>query len=153
MKRVCPRCNTSNRVVARYCRRCGLWLEPLAQGGSLPPGRWPHPAALPPPSGCAPIERSAQLWWRSESAFGGRTLLPTEGLRIALFNGGYTLEEVALEILGADQAGRQACRCTEQIERIEQGRLLTVELPSYEIQRPLRALRLRLLAARFAEDW
>jgi len=119
----------------------------------LPPGRWPHPAALPPPAGYAPIEQSAQLWWRSESAFGGQTLLPTEGLRIALFNGGYTLEEVALEILGADEAGQPACRCTEQIERIEQGRLLTVELPSYEIQRPLRALRLRLLAARFTEDW
>ncbi len=151
MDLTCPRCLATNRPVARFCAHCGLMLE-SADGGPLVPGRIRHPDPLPVPEGFAPCADAVDLYFRCESAWGGARLLGTEGVSVILFNGGYPLSDVVLNVRGEDQNGRELFATEHPTGELPRGKDMMLEIPSYELPDPVHAVRLALVSAEFAPD-
>lgn len=142
--RSCPRCGAANLAVARYCAQCGLTL---GAGGA--PGRIPHPDPAHTPPGFIPCEDSSHLYFRSESAHGGPALIDTEGVRVTIFNAGFSLREVQFEVAGEGRDGAKLFAESFTAEQLPQGASTVLEIPSYLVSEPLRRLRVRLVAAAF----
>ena len=92
------------------------------------------------------------LYFSYESAWGGQRLLGTEGVSVALFNGGYALVDVALKVSGEDKTGREVCVVDHVLKDLPRGRELDIEVPSYEFPGPVHTLRLSLMSAEFRLD-
>ena len=151
MDLTCPRCHESNRSEARFCAHCGLLLE-SADGGPLGPGSVRHPDPLPVPEGFEPCDDTVNLHFRWESAWGGTRLLGTEGMAVALFNGGYPLQTVVLAIRGADKTGRELFALEHPVDEAPRGREVSIEVPSYELPGPVHKVRVSLVSAEFGTD-
>ena len=151
MELACPRCHTSNHGVARFCGHCGMLLESM-DGGPLVAGRMRHPEPLSAPDGFLPCGLAANLFFHTESAWGGKRLLGTEGLTVTLFNGGYALEDVVLEVRGEDQSGQDRFVLHHRAGALPRGQRVASEVPSYELAEPVRAIRVSLASAEYASD-
>ena len=151
MERKCPRCRDHNRPEARFCARCGLLLESAA-GETLRPGRISHPNPLPAPDGFEPCREAESLYFRWESAWGGAMLAGTESICLVLFNGGYPLKSVGLQVAGRDGSGREVLALEHPVEELPRGRQVQVEIPSYELPAPVRELNVSLVSAEFAAE-
>ena len=145
METECPRCHTVNREVAHFCARCGLSLE----DGSRRAGQVRHPRPVTVPDQCLPCEGAADLYYRSESSLGGETLIATEGINVLVFNRGYPLREVVLEVRGEGDGGRELFTVERTVDELPQGKDVAVEIPSYELPAPLRTLTVTLRSAEF----
>ncbi len=144
----CPRCEHDNPPAASFCARCGLLL-----GAEDPrPGRIGHPRPVAPPAGFEPVRGAADLYWRCESALGGRPLLGTEGLRIELFEAGYPLCDLRLHVRGVGAGGQVVLDGQVEVPRIGRGETVAVEVPSYELRDALERVELSLIEAGFAEE-
>lgn len=148
MPHTCPRCSHSNPTVARFCGRCGLILA-LGAGGLLGAGRAPHPQPLPPPEGFEPVTAAVNLHFSWEAAGGGAPLLGTETLQLNVFNAGYDLAEVVLRVRGTDESDRELFAIERELEDWPRGRPVRLEIPSYEVPDPVRALKVELVKAEF----
>ena len=148
METECPRCQTVNREVAHFCARCGLSLE-IGLDGSRRAGQVRHPRPVTVPDQCLPCEGAADLYYRSESSLGGETLIATEGINVLVFNRGYPLREVVLEVRGEGDGGRELFSVERTLGELPQGRDVAVEIPSYELPAPLRTLTVTLRSAEF----
>ncbi len=144
----CPRCEHENPPAASFCARCGLLLG----AADSRPGRIGHPRPATPPAGFEPVRGAADLYWRCESALGGQPLIGTEGLRIELFEGGYPLRDVRLQVRGYGTGGQVVLDRTVEVPQIGPGATVAVEVPSYELSDPLERVELSLIEAEFAEE-
>lgn len=144
----CPRCGSANTPAARYCARCGLSLT-TAIGGTPEAGRIRHPNALPAPAGYEPFADAADLYWHWESAWGGKRLLGTESIGVLLFNAGYPLSNVTVQITGESQTGRRLFEVQQTAEELPRGEPVMVEVASYDIPSPPERLRVSLVSAEF----
>jgi len=144
----CPRCQTANVSVARFCGRCGLSLT-AGGGGHAGPGRVRHPRPVAPPDGFVAILGAEHLDYHWGSAWGDRFLLGTEGIAVALFNGAYPLREVVLDLRGQDAEGKELFVVEERVEELPVGRQVKVQIPSYELPNPVAAMTVRLASAEF----
>ena len=151
METECPRCQTTNREIARFCARCGLSLD-VGVDGSRRAGRIRHPRATTVPQDFAACNQTADLYYRSESSLGGETLIATEGINVLVFNSGYTLREVVLEVRGKGDGGRELFSAERTVDELPQGKQVAVEIPSYELPAPLRTLAVALVSAEFGWD-
>lgn len=149
MERSCPRCGTGNPEPARFCRYCGLRLT-RGPRGLLGAGQAPHPEPLDPPPGSAPVAAAAGLHSRWQASGGGKMLLGTEPLTLELFNGGYDLAEVVVRVTVRDAAGRELCVLEREIATLARGAAVALEIASYDLPGPVRALEVTLLRAEFA---
>jgi len=134
--------------VARYCGQCGLSLT-VVNGAVLGPGHAPHPAPLPAPEGMAAVDGAVHLYYRWQVVGGGRPLIGTEPLELFFFNGGYSLQNVQLQVRGADSAGQSVLAVEREIETLPRGQTAQVEIPSYELRGPVHVLRAALIRAEF----
>lgn len=150
MNLTCPRCRRINLQVARFCSTCGLSLA--CGPGGREAGRIVHPEPLPPPAGFEALADAEGLHYAWESAWGSAPLIGTEPLRLELFNAGYALKEVMLEVRGVDREGKPALRCMRELEKWDRGQHIVLEIPSYDIAAPLHALDVRLARAEFEWD-
>lgn len=155
MEKECPRCGTVNLEIARFCRTCGLSLAP-GIAGSHGAGRVPHPRPLDVSPDYDRCEGAADLFYRVESALGGQALLDTEGACIFVYNRGYGLREVELEIIGLGDLGGSRGKgplltLDRTVDSLPQGREVRLEVPSYEIAAPIQELIVALAAAEF--EW
>lgn len=144
----CPRCGTSSPEVARFCRHCGLVLE-RAAGGVLGAGRVPHPEPLTSPENAEPIAWATNLYFQWEAAGGGAPLIGTETLALDVFNAGYDLRGVVLRVFGIDDAEEEVCEMQRELEEWPRGAHLQLEIASYELPNPVRALKVELVTAEF----
>lgn len=144
----CPRCRFENPPAASFCARCGLLLA----AGDPRPGRIGHPQPVAAPDGFEPVCDAADLYWRCESALGGRPLIGTEGLRIELFEAGYSLRDLRLHITGFGAGAKTVLDQHVHVPRVGRGETVVVEVPSYELSDALERVELRLLGAEFAEE-
>jgi hypothetical protein len=147
----CPRCRTANPDVARFCRNCGLGLAGGPEG-ILGAGRAPTADPLPRPDGFQPIQQAANLYFRWEATGGGTPLLGTESLAMTVFNGGYDLAQVVLRVLATGKIGQVLCTIERQIEEWPRGKLLQLEIPSYELPDRVQALNVELITAEFGRQ-
>ena len=147
----CPRCDRANRGEARFCAHCGLPLFD-EHGGPVRGGRLRHPYPEPPPAGFEPCADAVELYWRSESSFGGQRLIGTEGIGVKLFNGGYPLKEATFLIRGQDRNGREVFAGEFDARVLPRGREVTIEVPSYELPDSIRSVRVSLKSAAFAVE-
>ena len=147
----CPRCRQVNREIARFCARCGFSLE-IGVDGSREAGRVRHPQPVELVGEYLPCEKAADLFFRTESSLGGAALIATEGVNVAVFNRGYPLCEVVLELRGGGDGDRELFNIERTLERLPQGREVLLEIPSYELPASLRALTVKLLSARFEAE-
>jgi hypothetical protein len=151
METTCPRCQTSNCEIARFCGRCGLNLD-VGVDGSRRAGRVRHPRPTTVPRDYQPCEGAAELYYHSESSLGGQTLIATEGVNVLVFNSGYPLREVVLTLRGEGDGGRELFRVERTVRELPQGREVAVEIPSYELPAPLRKLAVSLVSAEFSRE-
>jgi len=146
----CPRCRVPNREVARFCARCGLFLEEGLDGrrvaGCI---RHPHPAEIP--DGYEPCAGAVALHFRTESSLGGDILIATEGINVLVFNSGYALREVVFDVRGTGKDGRELFAVERAVGALAQGAEAVLEIPSYELPAPLGTLEVALRSAEF--DW
>lgn len=147
----CPRCDRSNRGEARFCAHCGLPLFD-ERGERATGGRLRHPYPEPPPSGFEPVGDAVELYWRSESSFGGQRLIGTEGIGVRLFNGGFPLKEATFVVCGQDKEGRDVFTSEFAMALLPRGREVTLEVPSYELPDSIRTVRVKLKSAGFATE-
>jgi hypothetical protein len=137
--RTCPRCYVENPPVARYCGRCGVQLAlgeaaRLTQAtGGLPPR---HPAPLPPPEGFSPCRNAPDVFCRWEPSWGGSALSSTEPVTVLLFNGGYSLRDVALSLEGVDAQGGKVFAVQRELAELPRGATARLEVASYELPAP-----------------
>lgn len=155
MEKKCSRCGAVNLEIARFCRTCGLSLTP-GIAGSHGAGRVAHPHPLDVSPDYDRCEGAADLFYRVESSLGGQALLDTEGASIFVYNRGYGLREVELEIIGLGDLGGgrgkgPLLKLDRAIDSLPQGRELRLEVPSYEIATPIQELIVTLAAAEF--EW
>jgi len=149
--RACPRCRSSNRGGARYCARCGLNLSEAVASDAA--GRVRHPRPIAPPAGAQPANAAADLHFTWEAAWGGRPILGTEGLAIALHNGGYPLRDVILRLIGRDAKGAEIVRIDQTVEELPRGIATRIEIPSYELpDRSVAAIAVTLVSAEFGPE-
>ena len=82
---------------------------------------------------------------------GGPALLSTEGATIRVFNRGYPLCQVVLEIIGWESGEDPEPLLTldRTIERIDRGQEVRLEVPSYEISEPLEKFTVAFVSANF----
>ena len=151
MEKQCPRCQASNRKVARFCARCGLALE-VGVDGTRRAGRVRHPRPVAVPEGCSPCRDAADLHYRTESSLGGETLIATEGLNVLVFNAGYSLREVVFNVSGEGRDGQELFAVERTVEELPQGKQVPLEVPSYELPAPLKTLRVSLMSAEFTPE-
>lgn len=147
MASACPRCRAILPSHARYCPRCGL-----PQGAAAVAGRVGAPDPRPAPAGFSACDDAVQLYFRAESAYGGRPLIGTEGLRIELFNAGYGIAEVEVELLALDAGGTELFSRRCSVDALPSGQTRAVELPSYELPSPIADIRVRLVSAAFLPE-
>ncbi len=145
MERACPQCGATGTGVARFCGQCGRPLE--SDPAMIGRVRHPHPAA--PPEGFRRCERAEDLYFRTESAWGGERLLGTEGLSLVLWNAGFGLIEVTFEIEGLSKAGDSVFLVQHAVAALPRRHETAVEIPSYEITRPAESLRVTLESAAY----
>jgi len=146
MERACLQCGATGTAAARYCGQCGRPLE----ADSALVGRVRHPRPATPPAGFRRCERAENLYYRSESAWGGDRLLGTEGLSLVLWNAGYALTDVVFGIEGLSASGDSVFQLTHAVAALPRGEETTEEIPSYEIDRPAESLRVTLESAAYA---
>lgn len=151
MKRICPRCRSLNRPAARFCASCGLSLAP-GSAGALAAGRIRHPRPLPAPEQFEPCAEAVDLFFRWEAAWGGRVLLGTEGIGVVLFNGGHPLQQVVLKVRGRDEQGGGLFAVEQTVPELPRGEQVRIEIPSYELPAPVRAVSVALLSAEFGPE-
>lgn len=144
----CPRCQAPNPEIARYCAHCGLSLE-VGVDGTRGAGRVRHPRPATVPDGYLPCDHAVQLYYRSESSLGGDVLIGTEGVNVIVFNAGYSLREVVLALGGTGKDGKELFAVERTAEQLPQGEEVSLEIPSYELPAPLRALKVSLVSAEF----
>lgn len=149
MEKPCVRCRFANRARALFCARCGLSLglgvDGTVRAGSVREGQ---SAAVPP--GFLPVADAAHLYFQWESSLGGQVLIGTEGLRVTVFNAGYPLREVVLNLIGLGRENEEVFSIEETIREIARGERGAVEVPSYRMDSPMRVLMVRLVSAEFA---
>ena len=150
MDKRCPRCRQSNPDVARFCGRCGLSLEPGVDG-KREAGWVRHPDPLVIPEGCERIANAADLYYRTESAWGGRRLSGTENIGVILYNVGYPLCEAVLLVRGSDSEGNELFAVEQVADELPRGERVTVEIASYEIPSPPERLSVALVSAEFVQ--
>jgi len=109
-----------------------------------------HPAAVP--AGYVPIDDAANLYFRWESAFGGELMLGTEGVQISVFNAGYPLRDVLVEVRGEGRDGQELFVLEQPIADLHRGGRASFEVGSYLIPAPLRVVRVGLLGAEFGSS-
>lgn len=149
MRKICPRCRSENRDDARFCALCGLSL--LAErDGPLEAGRVRHPAPAPIPPGLNPVSDAVLLYFGWAPSLGGLT--ETESLTLRLFNAGYALQNVRLDVRGEGPDGRVVLARGYDVEHLPRAGEVSVGVPSYDIGGPLRVLRVALSSAEFAPD-
>ena len=146
----CPRCRQTNLNVARFCGQCGLSLEPGVEG-KREAGRVRHPDPLVIPDGCERIINAADVYYRTESAWGGRRLSGTENIGVILYNVGYPLREVVLMVRGYDGEGSELFAVEQVVDELPRGDRVTVEIASYEIPSPPERLSVALVSAEFVQ--
>lgn len=145
----CPRCGNVNRGVARYCAQCGLALS-AGESGSREAGRVARPDALAVPEGYARVERSADLYYRLESAWGGRRLLDTENIGLVVFNAGYPLRHVLLRVRsGGGARGTYEGAYTAAV--VPTGVPTLIEIPSWDMPTSVSNVTVELAGAEF--EW
>lgn len=147
----CPRCATVCSPAAHFCGRCGISLQP-GVGGLRQAGRIAHPSPGAPPEGASPVDDAAQLYFRLESSLGGEALLGTEGLRVWLYNSGYPLRDVELQLTGVGSDGRTVLCRQQRVAELRPDRPAEFEIPSYDLSEPLEKLAVRLLRAEFLRN-
>jgi len=145
MESTCPQCGATGPAVARFCGQCGRPLE--TEPGMT--GRVRHSHPVGPPEGFRRCERAEDLYYRTESAWGGDRLLGTEGLSLVLWNAGYAMTEVSLEVEGLSTSGDSVFQVKHAVAALPRGQETTVEIPSYEITRPVESLRVTLESAAY----
>lgn len=133
---------------ARFCARCGLSLVGGASGPPLA-GRVRHPNPLAIPDEYELVEDAVQLYFATESVWGGRRLLGTENIGLRLLNVGYSLRNVHVRVRGVDEAGREVLSVELCAPELPRGTLL-LEVPSYEIKEAPAKLRVAMVSAEFA---
>lgn len=143
--RNCPRCGSASPSVGHFCPQCGLALD--ATSASV--GRAPHPNPVAIPDGYRPCQRAFDLHFRTQSAWGGTRLLGTENVGLSLFNAGYPLQTVVLNVEGLDESGQVLFSVEEAIESLPRGREVEIEIPSYEITEPAREISVTLVSAEY----
>jgi hypothetical protein len=148
MDSACPRCETVNSKIARFCARCGLSLD-VGVDGSRGAGRVRHPRPTTVPPDYLPCDQAADLYYRSESSLGGAALIATEGISVLVFNSGYPLREVVLEVRGRGDGGRELFSVERTVDDLPQCKEVALEIPSYELPAPLRMLAVSLVSAEF----
>jgi hypothetical protein len=148
METLCPRCEVANPAVARFCRACGLSLA-LGLDGTRDAGRVGHPRPSVLPPGYQGCEGAADLFFQAESAWGGAALLATEGVKIVVFNRGYSLRDVQLQVVGQGEGDKRLFEIVHGLDDLPHGRNFAIEVPSYELPAPLRLLKVTLLSARY----
>ena len=105
----CPRCETVNCEIARFCARCGMSLA-KGVGGPRTAGRVRHPRPTTAPEGCRLCEGTADLYYRSESSLGGAALLATEGVNVLVFGRALNRLESGELTIETDGPARYAVR-------------------------------------------
>lgn len=145
---ICPRCQIESPDVAQFCRQCGLALKRGANG-ILGAGHAPHPDALRPPEGFERVGSGVDLYHHAEALSGGEPLLGTETLALKIFNAGYNLAQVELELTGIDKHGNQVFVLTRDIEHWHRGEQIDLEVASWEMPEPIASLRVKLIQAAF----
>jgi hypothetical protein len=150
MNQKCPRCNSPNAELARYCSQCGMWL-PRGDASRLA-GRVNHPAPLPAPGDFQAIPGAADLCYHAESEFGGAPLLGTESLRLMVFNGGYGLRNVVFDLRIVNRDGQPAVSLLREVESLPRGEERVLELPSYELPDRVANLSISLVSAELASN-
>lgn len=146
METTCSQCGATGTAVARFCGHCGRPLET----DPATVGRVRHPRPAAPPAGYQRCEGAEDIYFRTESAWGGERLLGTEGLALVLWNAGYALADVSFEIEGINPSGDTVFRVQHALGTLPRGTETTVEIPSYEIARPAESLRVTLESAAYA---
>ncbi len=145
----CPRCGKAVKTEARFCAMCGLSLAP-GHNNTHAPGTIPHPNASPTPEDHAPVTEAANLFYRTESAWGGKRLLGTENIGVVLINTGYPLRNVIFRVQGFDDKGNELFSVNHEVKHLEQDRPATVEVASYDIPSAPADIRVSLMSAEFA---
>jgi hypothetical protein len=145
----CPRCKRTSPEGARFCATCGLFLGGVSAGEAVA-GRIHDPRATGAPPGFTACERAADLYYRCDGPWGGGVLLGTEGATIEVRNTGYPLTDVVLRIRGEDADGRVLFALEREIASLPRGQTVAVEVASYEVSAPYRALKVSLASAVFA---
>lgn len=93
-----------------------------------------------------PCGRAADLYYRLESAWGGK-VLGSETLAIVLFNGGHALSSAVLEIKGIGGADGRAFTAPQGVGLVPRGESIRVEVPSYDLPDDPRDLSVSLSSA------
>jgi hypothetical protein len=113
----------------------------------------PHPHPKNRPAGFAPVEASADLYYRCESAWGGTALLGSEGLAIEVHNTGYPLVDVRVRVSGEDSNGRSLFAVDCDVRELPSGRTERVEIASYDLpNEAAHVVRATLASAEFAPE-
>lgn len=110
-----------------------------------------HPDPLATPAGYQAVVDARGLVFAWRSAWGERSLLGTEPVRIVVRNGGYPLRDVVLEIRAADSSGKNVYHATHEVAQLPRGVDVAIDIPSYDIAEPVQQFSVRLASAAF--DW
>ncbi|MBX3395684.1 MAG: hypothetical protein KF841_09985 [Phycisphaerae bacterium] len=144
-ERICAECNERNAATAQFCRYCGRSLDAAVSSA----GRASHPNPIRPPDGFCPVECAADLHYRMESVSGGPTLIGTESMRVVLWNAGYALRDVVIRVIGRDEAWQLAVDVEKSVTTVARGQEVRIEVPSYDIELPVKSHRVSLVSAEF----
>lgn len=143
----CPRCRSRVQALAHFCGSCGLVLPSPGESGV--PGQIADPRAAQVPAGFAKCADAADLYFKWESAWGDSPMLGTEPLAIQVFNRGYGLAEVELMIRVFDRSDVIMVETQRSIGVLKRGKVTTVELHSFELERPVGRVEVGLVSAEF----
>ncbi len=148
MNEHCPRCDAETTPEAKFCARCGLSLTGLH--GKAVAGQTRHPSPLAVPDEYELIGGAVDLYFRTESAWGGKRLSGRESIGVVLLNTGYPLCGVTIKVRGEDQAGKELFAIERTADDLPRGEPVTVEVPSYEITAEPARLVVLLVSAAFS---
>ena len=148
MNEHCPRCDATNTTEAKFCAHCGLSLTGLH--GKPVAGQTRHPDPLAVPDEYELILGAVDLYFRTESAWGGKRLSGTENIGVVVLNTGYPLCDVALKVRGEDEAGKELFAVERTADDLPRGEPVTIEVPSYEITAEPSRLVVSLVSAAFS---
>jgi hypothetical protein len=112
----------------------------------------PRVAPLQSPDGFTECENYPDLYYRWEAAWGGAMLLGTETLAVVLYNVGYSLADVVVEIVGDDHKGATVFMKQHEVTFLPRGKEVTIEVPSYELRSPASNIKVALLSGRYADE-
>ena len=146
----CPRCYAANLPAARFCGRCGFFLEPPQRTDGVGAALGRHPDALDAPKGFVPVADAANLHFRRLPGWGGSASTGIETAAVELFNGGYALRSVVLRFRGRDGAGIDVFAVERSLAEWPRGETVRIELQSFDIPAPAESLEVALVSADFA---